>query len=92
MTSEMVWHGAEILPGVKPHKGCNFKKYMLFFITNAFFASVLLKFSINYIEAMSYRDTLYFVYLPLCLYLGLYISYLCDLFCHYHYHYHFHYN
>ena len=32
-----------------------------------------------YIEAFSYRDTLYFVYLSLCLRLGLFMSYLCDL-------------
>ena len=35
-----------------------------------------------YIETLSYRDTLYFLYLSLCLRFGLYISYLCDLCCH----------
>ena len=43
-----------------------------------------------YIEALSYGDTLYFVYLSLCLPLGVFNSYLCDLF--FYYHFHFHYN
>ena len=37
---------------------------------------------------LSYRDTLYFLYLSLCLCLSLYMSYLCDLFCHYYFHFH----
>ena len=41
-----------------------------------------------YIETFSYRDTIYFQYLSLCLRLGLFMSYLCDLFCHYHFHFH----
>ena len=40
------------------------------------------------IEALSYRDTLYYVYLSLCLRLGLDMSYLCDLFFHYYFHFH----
>ena len=42
-----------------------------------------------YIETLSYRNTLYLLYLCLCLSLGLYMSYLCDLFCHYHFHFHY---
>ena len=61
-----------------------------FFISNAFFqlslsvASLFSKLSFKcclgvayYIGTLSYRDTLYFLYLSLCLRLGLYISYLC---------------
>ena len=33
-----------------------------------------------YIEIVSYQDKLYFLYLSLCLRLGLYMSYLCNLF------------
>ena len=43
-----------------------------------------------YIEALSYRNMLYVVYLPLCLCHGLFMCYLCTLF--FHYPFHFHYN
>ena len=43
-----------------------------------------------YSEALSYRNMLYFVYLPLYLRLGLFMSYLCDLF--FYYYFYFHYN
>ena len=43
-----------------------------------------------YMEALSYRDRLYFVYLSLGLHIGLFMSYLCDLF--FHHQFHFHYN
>ena len=73
-----------------------------FFISNAFFQlslSVLtfeqfepqmLLISVAYYrEKLSCRDTLLFLYLALCLHLGLYMSYLCDLFCHYHFHFYY---
>ena len=44
----------------------------------------------HYTEALSYRDMLYFVYLSLCLRLGLFMSTLCDLF--FLNRFHFHYN
>ena len=40
-----------------------------------------------YIEALSYWGMLYFVYMSLCLRLGLFRSYLCNLFSHFHFHY-----
>ena len=39
-------------------------------------------------EALSYRHSLYFAYFSLCLRLGLFMYYLCDLFFHYHFHFH----
>ena len=79
------------------------KRMHVFFISNEFFSTQLqccLTFnelslkcclSVTYhIEALSYGDTLYFVYLSLCLPLGLFNSYLCDLF--FYYHFHFYYN
>ena len=37
-------------------------------------------------KTLSYRVTLYFVHLSLCLPLGLFMSWICDLFFHYHCH------
>ena len=39
-----------------------------------------------YIEAWSYGDMLYLLYLSICLYLNVFMSYLCNLFFHYHFH------
>ena len=73
-----------------------FYKKRFFFQLSISVASIFNKLSINcclsvayYIEILSYRDTLYFLFLSLCLGLGLYMSYLCDLFCYYHFHFHY---
>ena len=72
------------------------------FRTNAFFqlslsvAKCFIELSLRcclrvayYMEALSYRDRLYFVYLSLGLHIGLFMSYLCDLFLHHQFHFYY---